>query len=71
MSLRDHWDAIIAAIPPTLAVLWSRFQSRKEIAQVHIAVNSRMEELLRITRIEAHAAGKKQEKDEEDERHAG
>jgi len=35
--------ALIAALPPTLAVIVSRFQSRKQIQEVHVLVNDRAE----------------------------
>jgi hypothetical protein len=65
--------AIIAAIPPTLVALTGvilGFLNRGQIAKVHEEVNSRMTEMLKLTRESSHAQGMKDEKQEEHDRHA-
>ena len=63
-------DAFYASIAPTIAALaalvfgWcDRKRMRKEITEVHIAVNSRMDALLALTKKSSHAEGVKDEKD--------
>lgn len=53
-------NAIIIAVPPTLAALSSLFVSlvnRKKLQTVHLAMNGRLDELLAITRTLAHTEG--------------
>lgn len=55
--------AIIAALPPTIVALLALRKSTsngKAVAEVHLALNSRLDELLRSTRTAAHAAGVKE-----------
>lgn len=61
--------AVIAATPPTLVALLSFFKSRNNataIQEVHLSVNSRMDELLAASkgeaRAEGHAAGLSEQK---------
>lgn len=45
--------AMIAAVPPTLAVLWNIKKTR----ELHVIVNSRLTELLEVTSKAEHAKG--------------
>ena len=46
--------AIIAAVPPTLAIILTRWRSRKQIQEVHVLVNDRAEKQdAKIDRLEA------------------
>jgi len=52
--------ALIAAVPPTLVALLAWFSSRKNgkaIVDVHLSMNSRLDQLLKSTRDNAHAEG--------------
>ncbi len=49
--------AIIAAIPPTLAVALAWLASRKKLTQIHIDLNSRLSQLIETTKKGAHAEG--------------
>ena len=52
--MQPYVIALIAAVPPTLAVIVSRFQSRKQIGEVHVLVNDRAEKQdARIAHLEA------------------
>lgn len=58
------WVAIIAAIPPTIASLLSLFlnlRNRKSITEIHLSLNSRLDELLTA----AHAQGRQAERDDQ------
>ena len=64
--------ALITIIPTTLGVLvlWlqgrnNRKENKKEINEIHIAINSRMTELLNATKGESKAEGKAEGKLEE------
>lgn len=48
--------AIIAAIPGVVAAILSFF-AHKGINEVHLSVNSRLDELLAVTRKSSHAEG--------------
>lgn len=71
--------AIISALPPTLTALvalWvaivNRRNTKKEIQEIHISVNSRMDQLLKMSqssaRAEGHVEGQEQERSEARER---
>jgi len=57
-TLADVLLALIAAIPPTLVALAAFIQAKK----THLAVNSRMTELLTLTRESSEAKGVVREK---------
>jgi hypothetical protein len=60
--------AAIAAIPPTLVALLALRTGKKNeasIQQVHLSVNSRMDEMLRLTAASQRAAGKTEERGEQ------
>lgn len=45
-------------------VIWNAISKvRSDVADIHIIINSRLEELLELTRKTAHAAGVKEEKE--------
>lgn len=53
--------AIIATLPPTLVALLTLWYSRKNtsaIQEVHLSINSRMDELLKAAKGEAIAEGR-------------
>ncbi len=57
--------AIIVAIPPTLVALVAAIKSFRNgaaVEKVHIAINSRMDEMLKLTRTSSHAEGVLEEK---------
>lgn len=57
---------IIAAAPPALlalAALVNSIRNGKAVKEVHLAVNSRLDELVKLTRKDAHAEGVKEEKE--------
>jgi hypothetical protein len=58
------WVAVIAAVPATVSALLGVRNSRK-IEDLHLIVNSRLSELLMITRISSFAEGVKEQKDKE------
>ena len=52
--------AIIVAIPPTLVAILALIQGMKNgraTEEIHLSVNSRMDELLAVTKGESHAEG--------------
>jgi hypothetical protein len=51
ITLLTAWTGLITALVGGLILIW------KEIRGVHIAINSRMDELLELTRKTAHEAG--------------
>ena len=58
----------IAATPPTIVAMLSYFASKKNsaaIEKIHIDINSRMTELLKVSKGESHAEGLAQGKLEE------
>ncbi len=58
--------AIVASVAPTLAALATLvvgIRNSRKIEHVHRTVNSRLDQLVALTRVEAHAAGVKEEKD--------
>ena len=64
--------AIIASIPPTLVGILGYLQGRKnrkdskaEINDIHVSINSRMTELINATKGESKAQGKEEGKLEE------
>lgn len=59
--------AIITVVPPTLAVLLAWYSNKKAIEQVHVTVNSRMDELLKASKAESRSEGKEEGKIEERE----
>ena len=56
--------ALITALPPTIVA----FIAYRESKKVHTAVNSRMTELLEITKSDSKAKGKVEEREEVAER---
>ncbi len=64
-----HWDtivvAVIAAVPGVIAALLGRYNSQK-IGEVHLAVNSRMDELLDAARRGAFGEGQQQEREKQE-----
>lgn len=42
------------------------YYTKKSVSEVHLSVNSRLDELLRVTRLASHAEGVKEEKDRKD-----
>jgi hypothetical protein len=61
--------AVLATIPPTLlgaAALVVALKTTKKVEQVHKATNSLTDRLVASTRVEAHAAGVKEEKERRD-----
>lgn len=61
------WVALITAIPGTLVALLALvqiFRSKKAIQEVHLSINSRMDELLKSARGEAKAQGKEEGRQE-------
>ena len=57
--------AAIAAIPPTLAALLALVKSikvEKAVQEVHLSVNSRLDQLLKSTSLASHAEGMKAER---------
>ena len=58
--------AIIVAIPPTLmgvAAIIASLRNAKKIEQVHLLINSRVTELLALTKSSSFAEGEKAQKD--------
>lgn len=59
--------ALISAVPPTLVTILTWLSSRRKIEQIHVSINSRVDELLKAAKGEAaatgHAAGMKEQKD--------
>lgn len=57
--------ALISAAPPTIvamAALIVSIKSKEAIREVHLSLNSRLDQLITATRQEAHAAGVNEEK---------
>jgi len=58
---------ILAAQAMTLATavigVWASRRNAAKIAEVHLMINSRMDDLLKLTEQSAHAAGMKDEKE--------
>ncbi len=53
--------ALIVAVPPTLASIASivmAFKAKTKAEATHLLINSRMEELLRVSKIASHLEGK-------------
>lgn len=53
--------ALIAAFPPTLVSVLSLISSRKnseKIQDIHLSINSRMDELLKASKAESRAEGR-------------
>jgi hypothetical protein len=67
MMIENIITALIAAVPPTIMAWVSWRESKK----VHLAVNSRMTELLEITRSDSRAKGKVEERKESEARTKG
>ena len=66
----DYWTPIIAATPPTLVALCSLITSlrnKKQIQEVKVSIDGRMEELLALTRKSSHAEGVLDQKTETQE----
>jgi len=60
------WIALITATPPTLVGLAGVFVSlhnKRAIQEVHKSTNSRLDQLVKVTKSEAHAAGMKEQAD--------
>ncbi len=60
------WLIFVAAIPPTIAGFWAVYSSRKntgKIQDVHLALNSRLDQLIDAVRTLAVADGIAQEKE--------
>jgi len=60
------WIALIAATPPTLVGLAGvivSLNNKRAIQEVHKSTNSRLDQLVAVTKTEAHAAGMKEEAD--------
>lgn len=58
--------AVLATIPPTVTALLAFIKVmsvEKSVRETHLAVNSRMDELLRITRESSRAEGIQEQKD--------
>jgi len=58
--------ALITSVPPTVMSAFALFKANavgKAVNEVHLAVNSRLTELLELTRKSALAEGEKAEKD--------
>ena len=56
--------ALIAATPPTIAAVWAIISSKKngvKIQEIHLSINSRMDELLEATKIAARSQGRADE----------
>jgi hypothetical protein len=54
------WTLILAVLPATIAAIASVITSilnRYAIQDIHLSVNSRLSELLRVTAVAAHAEG--------------
>ncbi len=60
-----HIDALIAAIPPTLSVCIGFWLLMRGQQKLHMTVNSRLTQLLKLTKKNAHAAGVKEQKDKD------
>ncbi len=64
-----QWDVILVGLPVMLGVFLSlvgvllNLSNRSKINAIHLEVNSRMTELLNLSRASAHAEGVKQEKE--------
>lgn len=61
--------AIIAAVPPTLLAglaLLKAGKVEKAVNEVHLSVNSRLDEFLKVTKTASHAEGVKEEKDKQE-----
>jgi len=59
--------SIIAAIPPTLVAFLSLKESKKNasaIQEVHLSINSRMDELLKSAKGESKAEGREEGRNE-------
>jgi len=60
----DVWIAAIAALPPTVLALASLIvgiRNSRKVEEVHRATNSLTDRLVASTKLEAHAAGIKEE----------
>jgi len=55
----EHWDDIqrIVTLILTTTILVMTYLNSKNIREVHLSINSRMDELLKATRISSHAEG--------------
>ncbi len=63
--------ALIVAIPPTLAAVAALIVSTKnraETKEVHLSLNSRLDQLIKVTRSDAIHEGRKAESDDRDKK---
>lgn len=64
----NHINALIAAIPPTLAVIVGVFALRRGQKVLMVNLDGRMEQLLKVTGVASKAEGKEEERGEARER---
>jgi hypothetical protein len=58
-------NAIIAAIPPILAVIVAWLNLSRKLNRVHVDLNGRLGQLLESTRSEANLQGRQDERDKQ------
>lgn len=68
VEMESHIDAIISAIPPTIAVIIGVISLRKGQKTLMVSVDGKMEQLLQVTKKEAHSAGMTEERKDEQAR---
>jgi len=59
-EVASHIDALIAAIPPTLAVIVGVFALRKGQKQLTVSVDGKMDKMLDVAKSLAHAEGREE-----------
>ena len=67
------WIAIIISVAPTIAAVAALIQSRKntqKIEGIHLAINSRFDEFLKMAQEKSFAQGQKSAKDAKDAKDA-
>ncbi len=66
----ELWIALIASVGAVIAAsisAWASIVNSSKIQDVHIAINSRMDQLIEVTKAASHAAGVKDEQDKQKE----
>jgi hypothetical protein len=64
MSVRDHWDALIAGGAAVFVALWNN----RKINHVQTSVNGMKDELVRSSRIAGYGEGQQREREDQDKR---
>jgi hypothetical protein len=67
LSVKDHWDAIIAGVAAIAASFWNN----RKIEAVRHGVNGALAELLKVTKSAAYGQGQQREREDQAKREEG